>query len=69
MHKVINKLVHMLHKVNYQSWGNYFTKVIALLHITSYFLNNVIHCSYILLKLKCNLIILHNMLLNERNLS
>ena len=39
-----------------------------ILHITSYFLKNVIYYSYILLKIKCNLIILHIKLLTESNL-
>ena len=37
-----------------------------ILHITSYFLKNVIYYSYILLKIKCNLILLHIKLLNKR---
>ena len=43
--------------VNRQSWESYFMKVI-ILHITSYFYEEVIYYSYILLYQKSNSVIL-----------
>ena len=39
-----------------------------ILHITSYFIMDVVYYSYILLKIQCNLLILHIKLLNKSNL-
>ena len=39
-----------------------------ILHITSYFIMDVVYYSYLLLKIQCNLLILHIKLLNKSNL-
>ena len=39
-----------------------------ILHITSYFIMDIVYYSYILLKIQCNLLILHIKLLNRSNL-
>ena len=65
-HFTLKKGMHFgMFQAGGQSWGSYFLKVANILHITSYFIMDVVYYSYILLKIQCNLLILHIKLLNK----